>query len=284
MVRRDTGLPSADAENDFQRARRRQILSALARRLRREPDDVQTMLPFDDVIRALGRVSERHVGIEAIPVETIVGSVERGKEFDRRFRPTTNRIRHRWQRIDLAQRKGEPIPPIDVYRVGNLHFVRDGHHRVSVANALGLEVIDASVTEIKTRVSPEGIGGLGDLTRKDYERIFAARVPLPERMLRRIEVTDPWFYAELAENVEAWGFRLIQQQGRFFDRAEVARRWFAEEYEPVVEMLREAGLVGARTEAEAYMRVARERYRLIRAHEWSEEIVARLREPLRRRR
>lgn len=281
---RDTGLTSVDAESDFQRARRRQVLSELSARLRREPDDVGTTLPFDEVIEVLGRVSERYVGVEPIQVASIVGSVGKTGDFDRRFRPRSNRIRERWQRIDQAQRQGRSMPPVDVYRVGDLHFVRDGHHRVSVANALGLDLIDASVTDIKTRVPPEGITRRGDLVRKDYERIFRARVPLPPQMHERIRVSDPWFYAEVAENVEAWGFRLIQDRGAFVDRREVARRWFTEEYEPVVEMLERHDLIGQRTETEAYLRVARERYRLVRAHEWSDQIMDRLRRPLRRKR
>jgi hypothetical protein len=69
----------------------------------------------------------------------------------------------------------------------------------------------------------------------------------------------------------------VQDAGRYLSRAEAARRWYDEEYRPVVAMLHEAGLVGSGTEAEAYLRVASDRYRLIRAHEWSDEIVARLR-------
>jgi hypothetical protein len=277
FVPRETGLPSADAENDFQRARRHQMLSRIGRWLRREPDDVNMVLPFEEVVAALGRVGERHLGLRTIPLEAIVGSVDRTRDFDRRFRPRSNRLRDRWQEIDLAQRRGEAMPPIDVYKVGDLYFVRDGHHRVSVANALGLDVIDADVTEVQTQVPPDGIATSGELVFKDYERIFRLRVPLPPEMAARIEVTDPWTYAELSENVEAWGFRLIQHAGRFLTREEVARRWFSEEFEPVVEMLREADLVEDGTEAEAYIRVARERYRLIRAHEWTEDVIARLR-------
>ncbi len=80
----------------------------------------------------------------------------------------------------------------------------------------------------------------------------------------------------LGEAVEAWGFRYMQHERRFCDRAEIARRWFAEEYTPVVRMLREADLIGSGTEAEAYMRVAGERYRLMRTHEWNDEIIRRL--------
>ena len=103
-------------------------------------------------------------------------------------------------------------------------------------------------------------------------------MPLPPQMRAKITVSDPWSYAELGENVEAWGFRFCQHEQRFCDRAEIARRWFADEYTPVVKMLREADLLGdGTTEAEAYLRVAAERYRLILTHEWSDDIIRRLR-------
>ena len=146
----DTGFPRADVENDFLRARRRQVLARLAQRLRREPDDVNLILPFDDVMAALGRVGERRLGLQTIRLDRIVGTVDSTRDFDRRFRPTSNRVRERWERLALAQRRGESIPPIDVYQVGDMYFVVDGHHRVSIALATGQKVIDAYVTEIRT--------------------------------------------------------------------------------------------------------------------------------------
>ncbi len=136
-------MPRLDAETDFQRARRRQVLSALARRLRGEPDDINVILPFDEVVHALGRTGERAIGLETIPLASIVGSVDRTRDFDRRFRPTSNRLRERWQGINLALRRGRGMPPISVYRIGDLHFVRDGHHRVSVALSLHHSAIEA---------------------------------------------------------------------------------------------------------------------------------------------
>ncbi|MCP2259579.1 ParB-like nuclease domain-containing protein [Streptoalloteichus tenebrarius] len=282
-MRRDTGFPVADAESDFLRARRRQVLSRLAAWLRREPDDVNIMLPFDEVVGALGRAGERRLGLQVIRLDTIVGSVDRTRDFDRRFRPTSARVRERWQRLALATRRGESVPPIDVYRVGELHFVQDGHHRVSVAHALGLRTIDAYVTEVLTRIDPHGIRFRGDLIVKDYRRIFLERVPLPGEARAAVVVTDPWDYAELGEAVEAWGFRLMQDEGVLLDRATVARRWYAEEYLPVVRMLEQADLVGQRTEAEAYLWVIGERYRLIRTHRWDEEVIDALRVHTRRR-
>jgi hypothetical protein len=272
----DTGLNQLDAETDFQRARRRQVLARLARRLRGEPDDINVILPFDEVVHALGRTGERSLGLQVIELRSIVGSVDRTSDFDRRFRPTSNRLRERWQQINLAQRRGVGMPPISVYRIGDLHFVRDGHHRVSVTLALGHSVIEADVTEVLTQVPAAGISDRGDIVVKDYERLFRQRVPLPDELAARIRVTDPWSYAELSENVEAWAFRAVQDAGEYLDRRAAARLWYDEEYHPVVAMLREADLIGSGTEAEAYLRVACDRYRLIRAHEWSDEIVARL--------
>jgi hypothetical protein len=276
-VARETGFPRADVENDFLRARRRQVLARLAHRLRREPDDVNLILPFDDVVAALGLRGEHSIGLQSIRLDGIVGSVDTLRDFDRRFRPTSSRVRGRWERLALAQRRGESIPPIDVYRIGDLHFVRDGHHRVSIALAAGQKTIDAYVTEVLTTVSPKGIRHRGDLLVKSYERLFQARVPLAPGARAKIGVTDPWSYAELGEAVEAWGFRCMQDERRFLDRVAIARRWFTEEYTPVVGMLAHAQLLGSGTEAEAYLRVARERYRLMRTHTWSDEIIERLR-------
>jgi hypothetical protein len=150
----DTGFPQADAENDFLRARRRQILAALARRLRGQRADRDRIVPLDEVLGSLGWRGERQLGLQVIRLDTIVGTVDSRRDFDRRFRPTSSRVRPRWERLALAQRRGAAFPPIDVYRVGELHFVNDGHHRVSIAAATGQQEIDAYVTQVLTAVPP----------------------------------------------------------------------------------------------------------------------------------
>jgi len=183
-VPRDTGLPSADAQFDFGRARRRRALSRLGTRLRGQPGDVNLILPFDEVVAALGRRGERRLGLETIDVDSIVGTVDRQREFDRSFRPTSGRVRPRWERINVAQRRGDPMPPIDVYRIGELHFVKDGHHRVSVARAFGHKDINAYVTEVLTEVGADGTITLRDLPLKSHQRLFHERVPLEARRPR----------------------------------------------------------------------------------------------------
>ncbi|MFD4670816.1 chromosome partitioning protein ParB [Lentzea sp. NPDC058450] len=277
-MKRDTGFPAADAESDFLRARRRQVMSRLATWLRREPDDVNIMLPFHEVVEALGMASEKRLGLQSIRLDSIVGSVDRTRDFDRRFRPTSGRVRERWQRLAQAARRGEPVPPIEVYRVGELHFIIDGHHRVSVAHALGQQTIDAYVTQVITRLNSSGIRYRGDLIVKDYRRLFLDRVPLTGESRAAVVLSDPWHYAQLGEHVEAWGFRLMQDTCQFLDRQEVARRWYTDEYRPVVAMLKQADMIGNRTETEAYMWVAAERYRLIRTHRWDADVINAVRE------
>jgi hypothetical protein len=276
----DTGLPQQDAQDDFNRTRRRRALARLSARLRREPSDVNVILPFEEVVAALGRRGEKRLGLKTIDIDSIVGTVDRGREFDRQFRPTSGRVRSRWERVALAQRRGTGMPPIDVYRIGDLHFVRDGHHRVSVARARGDSVIEAWVTLVMTQVGASREIRLSDLPLKSHERLFFERVPLPDDARERITLTDEWRYAALAEAVEAWGFRLMQDCNELMSRAKVAERWFRDEYQPVVELLREAGLIRHATETEAYMRVGHLRYLVLRTHEWTDEIIERIREEL----
>jgi hypothetical protein len=282
-----TGFPGSDAQSDFSRARRARLLSDIGRRLRREPDDVALMLPFEEVVEALGRTGQTDHGLQIVPLDAIVGSVDRTVDFDRGLRPTSARLRSRWERIAAAQRRGEALPPVSLYKIGDLYFVRDGHHRVSVAKSLGRADIDAYVTEVNTRVKLSEDTRVSDLPLKDHERLFRERVPLPAEMRRRISLSDPWDFGMLSEAVEAWGFRAMQSRGTYMDRAEVARLWFSEEYEPVVELLQTGDLIHRdETETDAYLRVAGDRYRALRTHEWSDEVLEQLRreERVRRRR
>jgi hypothetical protein len=150
----DTGFPRVDAENDFLRARRRQFLASLNCRLRGGGGECNRLTPLDEVIGQLGWRGQRQRGLQTIRLDTIVGTAGTRRDFDRRFRPTSTRVRFRWERLALAQRRGEAIPPIEVYRVGDLHFVADGHHRVSIAAATRQCLIDAYVTEVLTTVPP----------------------------------------------------------------------------------------------------------------------------------
>jgi len=275
----DTGFAAADSRDDFARARRNAVLRRMAARLRMRDGDIDVLLPFDEVVGALGHRGEQPLGLQQVDLDTIVGSVDRRTGFDRRFRPTSEVSRLRFERLAAAVRKGQDLPPVDLYRVGEVHFVRDGHHRVAVLRALGRELVSARVTLVRTAVGVQADLRLADLPLKGHERLFRERVPLPAALRDRVVLQEPDDWALLAEGVEAWGFRWMQEQGRLAGRAEIALAWFTEEYEPVLSLLREAGLHpgDGRRDALVYLRLARERYHVLRTHRWDDDVLERLR-------
>ena len=286
----ETGFPAADSRDDFARARRNAVLARLAARLRLREGDVDVLLPFDEVVSALGHRGESFLGLRTVDLDTIVGSTDRVTGFDREFRPTSDLARRRFERLALAVRRGEELPPVDLYRVGEVHFVRDGHHRIAVLRALGREVVEARVTLVRTAVGPGPDLRMEQLPLKGHERLFRERVPLPPALRDRVQLTEPDHWALLAEGVEAWGFRRMQDREELLDRPTVALQWFTEEYEPVLALLREAGLHpgdGAQ-DAQVYLRFARERYHVLRTHRWDDAVLERLQllesSPRRRRR
>ena len=279
-----SGSPRVDAESDFMKARRHQVLSGLAARLRNDTEDVVQSMSFDEVVDSLGRRAENYVGTKVIPLDAIVGSVDKVRDFDRRFRPTSKVNRQRWERLARASRTGEVIPPIDVYQIGDYYFVRDGHHRVSVARSMGIELIEARITAIETFLAPVGISARRDLELKFWRRLMLERVPFTGEARAAVAVDDPADYGEIAEAVEAWATRMMHREGAYMDPSTMAERWYAEEFKPVVDMIEEAGVRGEdERPAAAYLRVACERYRLIREHEWNAEVMAAVKKGKRRR-
>ena len=120
----DTGFPRADVDNDFLRARRHQVLATLAYRLRRQPDTSDRLLQLDEITGALGMRGERQLGLQTIRLDTIVGTAEGRRDFDRHFRPTSNRVRERWEQLALAERRGAAIPDRKSTRLNSSHLAR----------------------------------------------------------------------------------------------------------------------------------------------------------------
>lgn len=145
----ETGSLLIDAQTAFARERRQQRRERILSWVLRRPTECNGLMSLEDVLHGAPPSSRRSRGVRAIPLESVVGTAEfaKARAFDRRFRPLSS-SRHRWERLWMAGRRGAPLPPISVFRVGDRHFVGDGHHRVSVARALGMTAIDAEVTEL----------------------------------------------------------------------------------------------------------------------------------------
>ncbi len=146
----DSGFVAADAERDLRRMRRQRAWRQLSGRLRRSSGRTTDLLAFDDVAAELGATARHDLGLRSVDLDTIVGSVGRAGDFDRCFRPGPTIDDRRWESLDRAMRSGQSIPPINLYRIDGLHYVEDGHHRVSVARAVGMSTVDAFVTEVLT--------------------------------------------------------------------------------------------------------------------------------------
>jgi hypothetical protein len=145
----ETGNLMVDAQTAFTRQRRQRHRERATGWLFRRRRATGCLAHLEEALGAAPPAGRRAIGVRAIPLRTIVGTAEPAKArvFDHSFRPTST-SRRRWERLWIAARRGAPLPPISVYRIGDQHFVGDGHHRVSVARALGMAAIDAEVTDL----------------------------------------------------------------------------------------------------------------------------------------
>ena len=146
------------AEVDFRRARRRTLIRRLKGAVRK---DTFSLPAFEEVRRSLGVLNRLPLArTETVEVEKIVGSVGRRNDFDACFLPVHSNVSSRWERVDSAFRRGEELPPVSLYKMGDAYFVNDGNHRVSVARFHGVESIDAEVVTFRaSRVTPAEILG-----------------------------------------------------------------------------------------------------------------------------
>jgi hypothetical protein len=136
--------------DDFSRARGRAILSQIQHFLNTDRD---RLLSLNDVKEILKPKNETYRGMEAVPINLIVGSEGRYRDFNKYFLPKSDHLRIRWERVDEARLKDIILPPIQLYEIGGVYFVRDGNHRVSVARTQGVEIIDAEVTSLSSEIA-----------------------------------------------------------------------------------------------------------------------------------
>jgi hypothetical protein len=147
----ETGNLLVDAQTAFARQVRRRRRAGAINWLRRRPRDCSRLASLEQALGTAPPAGRRRAGLHAIPLESVVGTAEPAKArvFDSGFR-APQASRRRWEGLWMASRRGVSLPPISVYRLGDEHYVDDGHHRVSVARALGMAAIDAEVVELAT--------------------------------------------------------------------------------------------------------------------------------------
>lgn len=249
----------SSAVSDFWQARRRAGLEGLMSRLTGKSQD---LLSYEDIRQKLHAKSMVQRGLHEIPLDAIVGSVGRYKDFSRTFLPLQDSDSERWARVKVAQTT-EGTPPIEVYKIGDAYFVLDGNHRVSVARQLGNKTIEAYVTEVETKVPLSPNDEPDDIILKAEYATFLAQTKLDElRPDANLSVTAPGKYPQLLEHIEVHRHYMGVEQKREIPYSEAVTNWYDHVYLPVARLIREKGLLHSvpnRTDTDLYLWLMRHR-------------------------
>ena len=242
------------AQNDFENARRRGFWRSVASWLSRSSND---LLPFDEVRKTLPLVPQHSIGLRQVPTQQIVGSVGRYLDFDRAFMPRQVRTRHRWESIDLAHLQDVNLPPVELYKIGPLYFVKDGNHRVSVARERGQAYIDADVIELDLDIDVTPEMNIDGVIRKIEQADFYHQTDLNEIFPdSKVELTVAGGYQKLLEHICAHQYFMGLERKNDVTLTEAVISWYEQVYMPLVHVIREQNILRefpGRTEADLYL-------------------------------
>jgi hypothetical protein len=227
------------AAHDFDRALAKGFWRKLRNWITRRSND---LLPYDEVRDKLPIQGQHYIGIEQVPVNSIVGSLGRYRDFDRAFLPKQKKTRDRWMNVDMAHYGFVNLPPVELYKIGEIYFVKDGNHRVSVARERGQLYIDAYVTEIDIPVTLSPDITADDLEAKGEYAEFLLKTKLDElRPGSDLESRIPGQCERLLDHIDVHRWYLGENSKREIPYTEAVVSWFERVYTPVVEVFREQG-------------------------------------------
>jgi nucleotide-binding universal stress UspA family protein len=252
----------SQAVNDFHHARDLAALEQISSHLTGRPAN---LLSFDDVVHKLHVSGGSDRGLQDILIQSIVGSVGRYTDFTRSFLPRQRSDVERWARVkSIIVKPGAPgLEPIQVYKIGEAYFVRDGHHRVSVARRLGAKYIQAYVTEVKTKVPLTPDITPDELIIKSEQADLLDETHLDDVLPdATIEVTVPGGYPRLEEHIRVHRYFMGIDLKRDVSMNEAVLHWYETVYLPVINIIRERGILRefpGRTEADLYLWISEHR-------------------------
>lgn len=257
------------AIDDFHRAR---SLAALKEILSHITGESTQLLSFDEVRKKLKIIGSYDKGLRDIPLDAIVGSVGRYHDFTRDFLPKKDVDETRWARVRIATTGLIGLDPIEVYQIGQVYFVKDGNHRVSVARQLGATHIQAYVTEMQTRVSLTPDIKPDDLILKEEYADFLEKTRLDElRPDSDLSVTVPGQYPILLEHIDMHRYFMGLDFQRDISYDESVTHWYDYVYSPVAHIIGERGILRffpERTETDLYLWIAEHRSNLEKELGW----------------
>ncbi len=247
-------LATAQAQNAFRRARGKAFLRAVWFTLQRRSN---RLLAYDEVRTRIHAGGPIYRGIQAVPIDRIVGSVDRFRDFDRAFLPSQDFTEERWQSVGRAYYSDVNLPPVKLYQIGEVYFVMDGNHRVSVARELGREFIDAEVQEVRGTVPLTSDIQASDLEGIGERADFVEQTKLAEaRPDSNIDCTIAGGYHLLMEHIEVHRYLQSKEWNREFSFPEAAAQWYDQVYLPIVQTVRHTDVLHefpGRTETDLYI-------------------------------
>jgi hypothetical protein len=245
---------SNQARGDFQRARFKAFVNRLWSTLSGQPS---TLLSYDEVKEKLHIGGPIYRGVQTVHVDQIAGSLNRYHEFDRVFLPASDKLSERWQRVNRAFYQEISLPPVVLYKVGQVYFVVDGHHRVSVAREQGQIYIEAEVRECATRVNIKPDIRLEDLKILGTKVNFLERTSLDTlRPDANIKVTIPDGFERMLEHIAVHRYFMGIDWKRDISEEEAVAHWYDTVYMPVVQVIRDTNILKdfpGKTEGDLYL-------------------------------
>ena len=252
------------ARSDYNRARRKAFLNRIWSVVSGQPAH---LLSYDEVREKLHIGGPVYRGVRTIRIDKIAGSLNRYHQFDRAFLPTQDETAGRWQRVDRAYYSEISLPPVVLYKVGEVYFVVDGHHRVSVAREQGQEFIDAEVRECATRINitpdlkPEDLEILGEKV-NFLERTRLDRI----RPKADVKLTIPDGFDLLLEHIAVHRYFMGIDFQRDIPEEEAVAHWYDSVYMPIIKVIRSSKILEefpGKTEADLYLWVLERQHELM---------------------
>lgn len=241
-------------DQDYRGARNKAWLNSIRARLTGRSN---RLLSFEDVRDRLHLGGPIYRGRQTVPVKSVVGSVNRYLDFDRAFMPTEGANPWRWKAINRAFYHLQDLPPVQLYQVGDVYFVLDGHNRISVAREHGVEFVDADVMEVKARVPLTPEIDANDLERLGEYEEFLERTELDRiRPEQEITFTIAGGYSRLLEHIAVHRYFMGQTQKRTVTEPEAVASWYDTVYLPTVQIIRQDEILAdfpGRTESDLYL-------------------------------
>ena len=214
------------------------------------------LLPFDEVKEKLELWYGKDLGIKSVPLDSIVGSQGRYRNFTRHFLPLEENLRTRWKQIETAVTSGKDLPPVELYKVCNAYFVKDGHHRISVAKAKNRYSIEAKVFEYDCDVSLDDKTELEQIAILETYHKFLKQTGLKQARKANLHLTVLGGYPVLMEHIQRHKFYLEKNQASKISLHKAAVSWYDKIYSPMVDLIRKNRIIPLfphRTEADFYI-------------------------------